>query len=117
MATYEVLHDSRLVSEAAVLEQRICLGLDVANLSELLDEAAEGVERRDGPSLDARDEQRVDVLVGRVEESLRSLVGWDGHERDALVDRLEPDDFRAERRIGATDVDAISLSALGVCPT
>ena len=45
---------ARLVSEAAVLEQRIGLCLDVSNLSELLNETAERVERRDGPPLDAR---------------------------------------------------------------
>ena len=109
--------DPRLVSEATVLEQRISLRLDVSNLSELLNEAAERMERCYGPPLDARDKQRVDVLVGRVEEALGCLVGWDGDERDTLVDRLEPDDFGAERRIGATDINAISLSALGVCPT
>lgn len=109
-----VLGNSRFIGEAAVLKQRICLCFNVANLSELLDETTEWVERCDRPPLNARDKQRVDVLVGRVEEALRRLVSWDSNERDTLVDRLEPDDFGSERRVSATDVNAVSLSSLGV---
>lgn len=60
--------------EVAILEQRTRLRLDISNGSKLFDESSERVERGDWPSLDARDEETVGVLVGSVDKVSRSLL-------------------------------------------
>lgn len=66
------------------------------------------------PSLDASYEERASILVGVVEEVVGSLIGRDSHQRDALVDRLEPNNLRPVLAVVA-EVDPIALAAFSVC--
>ena len=84
-----------LGGEIAVLEEGTGLDLDVTNRTKLFDQGTERMEGANGMTLDASDEQLVDVGFRVLDEIRGCLFGRNGNKRDTLVRRLEPNDLRA----------------------
>jgi hypothetical protein len=71
--------------EVVVSKKGIGLDLQLAHLTKLLDEGAEGVKRSNWPSLDACNEDSVGILLVLLYKVPRSLLCWNGNKWDSFA--------------------------------
>jgi hypothetical protein len=84
-----------LGGEIAIFEEGTGLDLDVTNGAKLFDQGTERMEGANRMTLDAGDEQLVDIGFRVLNEIRGCLFGRNGDERDTLVRGLEPNDLGA----------------------